>query len=306
MAVIPQPLAKEDYDAGYRHQLSIFQFELSLTQVFDRPLSGRQFFEETIRDHIDPGRPSSIQLIFGRRITTRTPGRFRTRILTQDVDPSLHLDYKSSGIKQYYKQGRALLTETTINDPRDSGIGRSLSHFAELRSIGREANRRLLNAQRVSYNCAPDYHAFQQIILPSITDGQRTPGLRFGDPRVMALYSSLRQFCLLPDGFTNTSLRSLVAAHLSQSDYSAHQMTYDLRRLRRKGFVQRLADSHRYLLTPMGLSMASFFVKTFSRILRPGLYQLDPATFPVSPLAKTRRQFDQSLSDFIAQANLTP
>ena len=79
MAVLPQPLTTEDRRAGYYHDLSILQFEVSLTQVFDRPLSGRQFFEEVIRDHIDLGRPSSVQLIFGRRITRRTPGRFRTR-----------------------------------------------------------------------------------------------------------------------------------------------------------------------------------------------------------------------------------
>jgi hypothetical protein len=306
ITVIPQPLNQEDYAAGYRHHLSIFQFEMSLTQVFDRPLSGRQFFEEAIRDHIDLGRPNSIQLIFGRHITRRTPGRFRTRVLTADVAPSLHLDYKRSGIKQYYKQGRALRTETTINDPRDFGIGRSLSHLAELRVIGREANRRLLAAQRMSQNCAPNYDAFQQVILPSNTDGQRTPGLRFGDPRVMALFSSLCQFCHLPDGFTNASLRPLVAAHLAHPDYTSHQMTYDLRRLRRKGFIQRLPDSHHYLVTPTGRRMAFFFAKTFSRILQPGLQQLEPSTFPVSSLAKTWHQFDQSLSDFITQANLIP
>jgi len=306
MVVIPQPLTQDDYDAGYRHHLSIFQFEVSLTQVFDRPLSGRQFFEEAIRDHIDLGRPNSIQLIFGRRITSRTPGRFRTRVLTAEVDPSLYLDYKRSGIKQYFKQGRALRTETTINDPRDFGIGRSLSHLAELRTIGREANRRLLDAQRMSQNCAPNTYAFQQVILPSTIDGQRTPGLRFGDPRVMALFSSLCQFCHLPDGFSNASLRPLVSAHLAQPNYSSHQMTYDLRRLKRKGFIQRLPDSHHYIVTPHGRRLAFFFAKTYTRILEPGIHQLQPSTFPVSPLAKTWHHFDQALADFVKHANLTP
>jgi hypothetical protein len=222
------------------------------------------------------------------------------------VDPSLHLDYKRSGIKQYYKQGRALRTETTINDPRDFGIGRSLSHLAELRTIGREANRRLLDAQRVSQNCAPNTYALQQVILPSTIEGQRTQGFRFGDPRVMALFPSLCQFYHLPDGFTNASLRTLVSAHLAQPDYSSHQMTYDLRRLRRKGFIQRLPDSHHYIVTPLGRRMAYFFAKTFSRILQPGIHQLAPSTLSVSPLAKTWRLFDQALIDFVKQANLTP
>lgn len=306
MAVIPQPLTQDDHDAGYRYHLSIFQFEVSFTQVFDRPLSGRQFFEEAIRDHIDLGRPNSIQLIFGRHITSRTPGRFRTRVLTAEVDPSLHLDYKRSGIKQYYKQGRALRTETTINDPRDFGIGRSLSHLAELRTIGREANRRLLDAQRMSQHCAPSTYAFQQVILPSIIDGQRTPGLRFGDPRVMALFSSLCQFCHLADGFTNASLRPLVAAHLADPTYNTHQMTYDLRRLRRKGFIRRLPNRHRYVVTPQGRRLSFFFAKTYTRILEPGLPQLDPSIPSTLPLAQSWLRFDHALTSFVKQANLTP
>jgi hypothetical protein len=307
MAVLPQPLTAEDRRAGYYHDLSILQFEVSLTQVFDRPLSGRQFFEEVIRDHIDLGRPSSVQLIFGRSVTRRTPGRFRTRILTSDVDPSLHLDYKRSRIKQYYKQGRALRTETTINDTHDFGIGRSLTNLPDLRTIGREANRRLLDAQRMSQRCAISADSFQQVVLPSSVDGQRAPGLRFGDPRVMALFSSLCQFCHLPDGFTNATLRPLVAAHLGQPQYTSRQMTYDLRRLRRKGFVQRLDGTHHYVLTPLGRRLAFFFAKSYIRILQPGLRQLDPSPpYPHSPLAHSWHRFDQAIDTFIHDARLVP
>jgi len=307
MAVLPQPLTAEDRRAGYHHDLSILQFEVSLTQVFDRPLSGRQFFEEVIRDHIDLGRPSSVQLIFGRKVTRRTPGRFRTRILTSDVDPSLHLDYKRSRIKQYYKQGRALRTETTINDTRDFGIGRSLSNLPDLRNIGREANRRLLDAQRMSQHCAISADSFQQVVLPSSVDGQRAPSLRLGDPRVMALFSSLCQFCHLPDGFTNATLRTLVAAHLGQPDYSSRQMTYDLRRLRRKGFIQRLDGTHHYMLTAPGRRLAFFFAKSYARILQPGLQHLDPsAPHSHSQLALAWHRFDQAINSLIHDARLAP
>ena len=40
------------------------------------------------------------------------------------ITPSLHVDYKHTTIKQYHKEGRALRTETTINDTRDFGIGK--------------------------------------------------------------------------------------------------------------------------------------------------------------------------------------
>ncbi len=93
-------------------------------------MSGRVFFEQVIRDNLDIGRPDRVQLIFNRRVTRRTPGTFRTRVLTDGVTPSLHVDYKRSHIKQYHKEGRALRTETTINDTKDFAIGRRLHNLA--------------------------------------------------------------------------------------------------------------------------------------------------------------------------------
>ena len=50
---LPHPFAPRDRQAGYRYQLSILQLERSLTQVLDRPVSGRIFFEEVIRENLD-------------------------------------------------------------------------------------------------------------------------------------------------------------------------------------------------------------------------------------------------------------
>ncbi len=87
------------------------------------PTSGsRIFFGQVIADNLDIGRPDQVSLVFARRIIRNgrhpTPGRFRTRIITDGVTPSLHVSYKNNRIKQYHKLDRALRTETTINDPR--------------------------------------------------------------------------------------------------------------------------------------------------------------------------------------------
>ena len=82
---IPHPFTPEDRAAGYRYDISILQAEFSLTQVLDRPSTGRVFFEEVIRENLDIGRPDHVQLIFERRITKQTPGRFRTRVITEGV-----------------------------------------------------------------------------------------------------------------------------------------------------------------------------------------------------------------------------
>jgi hypothetical protein len=119
LAQLPHPFTPADRRAGYRYGLSILQAEFALTQVVDRPLSGRIFFEHVIRENLDLGRPDKVQLIFDRRVLRNTRARFRTRVITEHVIPSLWIDYKSCTIKQYFKEGRALRTETTINNTRD-------------------------------------------------------------------------------------------------------------------------------------------------------------------------------------------
>src|SRR6202008_1225815 len=114
-----------------------------------------------------------VQLIFQRRISKRTPGRFRTRVLTEGVTPSLHIDYKHSRIKQYHKEGRARRTETTINDTRDFGIGKRLSNLPALRRLGFQANRRLLDVQRISQDCAGGEEPVQWEDGPVGGDGAR-------------------------------------------------------------------------------------------------------------------------------------
>lgn len=121
---MPNPFTPEDEEAGYRYELSILQAEFSLTQMLDRPVSGRIFFEQVLHDNLDIGRPDQIGLVFDRRIIRKgrhaTPGRFRTRVITAGVVPSLHVDYKNAKIKQYHKEGRALRTETTSTTPATS------------------------------------------------------------------------------------------------------------------------------------------------------------------------------------------
>ena len=80
LRILPNPFTDDDEAAGYRYELSILQAEFSLTQMFDRPVSGRIFFEQVLRDNLDIGRPDHVGLIFDRRIISkgrrRTPGRF--------------------------------------------------------------------------------------------------------------------------------------------------------------------------------------------------------------------------------------
>ena len=105
LARLPHPFEAVDREQGIRYDISVLQAEFARTEVFDRPVQGRVFFEEVLRENLDMGRPEQVQLIFNRRVNRRTPSRYRTRVITDGVIPSLHLDYKRSRIKQYYKEG---------------------------------------------------------------------------------------------------------------------------------------------------------------------------------------------------------
>jgi hypothetical protein len=279
---LPHPFTAQDQRAGYRYALSILQAEFSLTQVLDRPVTGRVFCEEVIRENLDVGRPDQVQLIFDRRVTRRTPGRFRTRVLTDGVVPSLHVDYKHSRIKQYHKDGRALRTETTINDTRDFAIGRGLTHLSALRKVDFHANRRLLDVQRLSHDCAIGEVTVEQVHRPGRVDGQRVPALRLLDPRVLALFCALVMFRLLPEGFTARDLRQHVAPllGLAPEALSPGRVTYDLRRLRLHGVIARQPKHHRYRVTDAGLRLALFLPRVWARTIRPGWATVIPDAAP--------------------------
>jgi hypothetical protein len=307
LAKVPHPFTAEDRKAGYRYDLSILQAEFSLTQVLDRPVTGRIFFEEVIRENLDIGRPDRVQLIFERRVTRRTPGRFRTRVLTEGVTPSLHIDYKHTGIKQYHKEGRALRTETTINDTRDFGIGKRLKNLPALRAIGFQANRRLLDVQRISHDCAVGEDAFRQVTEPIQVGRQRASALRFGDPCVLALLAALLVFRLLPRGFHQRDLREHWAPLLGEDPGSMTpgRMTYQLRRLRLHGLIERQEGTHRYIVTDFGLRVSLFFTRGYARILRPGLSVVMDETGEDPPdLRRAFAQLEAAMDRHVAEAKM--
>jgi hypothetical protein len=303
---LPLPLTKKDRQAGYEYALSIWQMEVSLTQIFDQPVRGRKFFEEVIRDNLDLGRPDRVPLIFDRRVVKTTPGRFRTRVIQDGVNPSLHIEYKQCDLKQYFKEGRGLRTEATFRNTNDFGINKGLSKLPYLQPVGRHINRRLLEVERVSHNCGLSGDSIQRVVQPTVNDdGEKAPGLRLGQPRGMALFVALTLFQHLLNGFRNRDRREHVAALLGvgPDDYTPGQMTYDLRRLLRKGIIYRKQGTNRYFLTPYGWKVSRLFARLEARVFRPAMAAFtDAVTGLPPPLREALRQVDEELDSLIYNA----
>ena len=108
---------------------------------------------------------------------------------------------------------------------------------------------------------------------PAVVDDRRVSTLRFGDPRVQALVATLLAFHLLPVGFANRQLREYAAPllGLSLDAYGPARATYDLRRMRLRGLIERIPRSHRYRVTEQGLRIALCYQRVQRRALCPAL-----------------------------------
>jgi hypothetical protein len=308
IATIPTPFTAADRAAGYWWELSMRQVEVSRTLVFDDPRRARGFFEALVADNIDIGRPEQIAVVFGGQLRTlgsrKTKGPFRTRIFSAGTDVKIDFAYKHSRIKQYLKEGRALRIETVINKPKDLGILARLEHLPELVAKGRQVNARLLTIERAGQGCAIGSALFERIHQPYIREGQRTGALRFGEPRAMALTGALCCVLHAVTGFTNKSLRGLIAGLLG-TDYTASQMTYDLRRLRLHGLIERVPRTNTYTLTADGVRVAVFFTKVHGRVLRPLLAAPDQPPAPIE-LRRALATIDHVITDYADRARLGP
>jgi hypothetical protein len=306
---LPWPLAASERAAGYRHQLSVWQLEVSRTQVFMDPEQGRALVETLIRENLDLGRPDRVRLLFDRPVTARTPGAFFTQVMQHGVLPSIRVHYKHSALKQYLKEGRALRTEAVLNNPGDFGSPRGIAHFDALVALGHTLNARLLGMARLSQDCAVPLETVRPLGQSTVdAQGRRAPALRFGDPRVMAVLAAAAHHLHLAGGLSNKTLRPRVAALLGVplAGYSSARMSYDLRRLRLKGLLRRRPKSHAYALTPLGARVALFYTKLYARCFRPGLAALVPDQPRPSPLAQALGAVDEALRSLVDEARLAP
>jgi len=178
-----------------KYVISMLQMEVARTQLWKRAADGLHFFEQVIRENIDLGRPEKVGLIFGKRITkpTRAKHRFMSRVMTYGVIPVFHVFYKSTKLKQYYKEGKALRNEVTINNPRELGIGKTLNteNFRALREVGIQTIERLLRTEVLSHDPSVSQEMIGSIESAAEVAGRRISPLPRSNTRVRALFAAL-------------------------------------------------------------------------------------------------------------------
>ena len=309
MREIPHPLDALRSKCALPWRIGILQLEQALTQVWDKGARGLEFFEQVIRENIDLGRPEKIALIFKRRVTRRTPQkRFVSRVMHYGVIPVFHVLFKSSKLKQYFKEGKALRSEVTINNPRDFGIGKTLTgeNLRALRQVGRETIDRLLRVETLSHDPALGSERLQALESPvEIEDGRgavrRVSALPRSNTKVRALLGALIGCHLINGGFRARDLKSRLA-HLLGLDpgpITTGQMTYHLRRLRGHGIIRKIPGTVRYEVTREGLHIALVVSRLERRIYRDAMAAIhDPWDTADPALGREQRKLRKAIDRF--------
>jgi hypothetical protein len=163
--------------------------------------------------------------------------------------------------------------------------------------------KRLLRVEYLSHDCLIGDDHLDALTHPVVIETQRAAALRLGDRRVLALMQTLCLFALHPSGFRHRDVRSAVAQLLGRplDDYGSSQMTYDLRRLRLHGLIERVPRTHRYRITESGARLAVLYLRIYARGFRPA------ASLPTTGShrgSQALERLDAALTNFLEEVRL--
>jgi hypothetical protein len=282
----------ERREAGCQHRLFFSQVEYCDNLIFHRRAALDALGERLLDANRTIGKPETLSVIFGRRITRHHHGKLQTSIHDFHLpNPVIRSHYAHGFLKQYVRDHLLLRTEPATNDVRDYGVGKTIEQLPELRQKTSAILDRYLDVQQDILESFVDRGQLRRLTEPTLLpSGKRLPGLKFNHPRQLALMHALVRFAHIAAGSTFSTADLLPhiqeALQLPPEAYSLSSLRYDLGKLRAKGLIEKLPQSRRYCLLPHGYSLCVVFLKLFERIYAPltaGLMQPFPGDARLPP-----------------------
>ena len=268
--------AQERKQAGAQHRVFFAQVELCDNLVFHRRAAVDALEQRLLDANRTIGQPNKLTVIFGRRITRHHSGKLQTVIEDLDLpNPVIRSHYHNGFIKQYVRDRFLVRTEPATNNVfTDYGIGKAVENLPPLRERLNGIIDRYLDVQQDILETFVDRDQLLGLTQPTLLpNGKRIPGLKFDQPRQLALMHSLVRFCYLASEGTFTTLelypRTLQALRKTPEEYKLASLRYDLWKLRAKGLVEKIPHSRRYRLLPHGYQICLVFLKLYDKIYSP-------------------------------------
>jgi len=171
---------------------------------------------------------------------------------------------------------------------------------------------RFAGFQAECLNVHVDFPLLQKLALPVNIGSVRYPGIKIHDTRIIRLLEVLLHGGTTVGGWTARQIHDAVLTtfHLSSKNYALNQLSYDLRKLKGHGLLQRDGTRYAYLLTEKGVQVALLFLFFHKRLCGPLAnsrfhHQPDPAHHPDSKLEAAYHKADkaiQAIIDLLAAA----
>jgi hypothetical protein len=267
----------EQKRSGFRYSYSLLQMEYSRNLLFKNGHRMDQVFDGVIdrtRARFDIKRVLRVFGLKQRRIKRKGPP-VREQVVLEIPEYDLTVFKVHFGrltLKIYTKGECVLRCEAVAHHIDGLRCGRSIERFAAMIARLAEMLTRFLdNLCCVEMAWLSDD---QLDVLPTSSVVGRTPvgGVDVNRPRMRLAMESVLALALAPDGFTALEHAEKVKALRARKRfaYTPRQAAYDLKKLRGKGLVEKLAPhGRRYRATPDGLRTMAGLIVLREKVVKP-------------------------------------
>jgi hypothetical protein len=269
--------------SGFRYAYSCYQLEYSRNLLFK---SGRQL-DEVYQGLIDRTRRlldvPRLKTIFGRK---NRPHRDRvgTGRLEKILDQSVHdltvfkLHFGKLTLKLYDKGDRVLRVEIIVNNIEELRCGKRLEKLPGMLERLQSMVVEFLGVVQAAHLSFLDGQQLDALAVPSVRGSRRTAGVDLQKSRMRAVALAVVALAAQPQGFSSQQLAQQLWHMQGRSmvRYNQRQAAYDLRKLRGKSLVERIAKTRRYPVRRPGIRTLAALLILREKVLKPllaGVYR---------------------------------
>jgi hypothetical protein len=269
---------QEQKRSRFRYQYSNYQIEYSRNLVFEVGGHMDQVFQALIDRSRAPLDLKTIKTILGycRRPKYRKrkskSAEWEVAVERPTYDLTIFkLHCGKLTLKIYTKGERVLRIEAIAHNTQELNCGRSLEKFPRIVSELKSILERFMDALSCIDQCFISDETLEQLPAPARVGKTTVGGIDFNKARMRWVAEAVLMLSPLPGGFTASELARQVRtiSQQSESEYGSRRAAYDLKKLRGKQIVHRIANSQRYTPIPQGLKTMTALVLLRNKAIKP-------------------------------------
>jgi hypothetical protein len=176
-------------------------------------------------------------------------------------------------LKLYDKGDRVLRVEIIVNNIDELRCGKRLEKLPGMLERLQTMVVEFLGVVQAAHLSFLDGQQLDALAVPSVRGARRTAGVDLQKPRIRAVAQAVVVLAAQPEGFSSQQLAQQVWHMQGRSmvRYGHRQAAYDLRKLRGKSLVERIAKTRRYRVRRPGIRTLAALLILREKVLKPVL-----------------------------------